>query len=164
MIDKLHTHEEWHLANCGGVNVLPSMTLIIEEVARALDDGLYYNKDVFERVTSRLHFTDELLKSGLDRVERGNVGMEIYYARHALQCERSRIADREAFERRAFKIGDTFKQIRLNSQKFSTATLTEVQGPHSIALHLKKRGTHNYWTCSVPARVLDTSITESMNK
>lgn len=82
-------------------------------VAEALDAGVFYTKDLVAKVVSEFDFTEEELSREINKVENGVVGMEIFYARQAVERDRSEAAEEAAGERLALEPGKTLPSIKL---------------------------------------------------
>jgi hypothetical protein len=64
------------------------MQELIDATRVALKSGLFYTCDVYQAVvdTMRHRLTPALLERGCGRVEHGDFGMEVYYARRYLEA------------------------------------------------------------------------------
>jgi len=77
--------EDWRGAN--GLDFKPTsrQQLVLDATQKALDKGLFYGVDVRAFVAQELEVPEETLALGTKRVEGGNFGMDVYYARQSLE-------------------------------------------------------------------------------
>ena len=101
------SYDRWH----GPID--PEMRQLVEVVAEVVDAGVFYSTDVHSAVTARYALSAEELQRGRGRVEGGEWGMEIYYARRQLDRERADAREREAFTRLALKPGQNVGAIEV---------------------------------------------------
>lgn len=122
------SHKRWN----SGV-ITDEMRSMIEAVAVAVDSGMFYNVDVFAAVAPQFGFTEEERAAGVGRVEGGEVGMEIYYARQQLKAERALAAQGAAAERLALHVGKNLGALHLHTGggkigNWRNATVEEIDG------------------------------------
>jgi hypothetical protein len=133
------------------------MQQLIDATQAAVDDGLKYADEVYASVVARMaaRLTPELLARGATRVERGNFGMEIYYARKyldALQLEQ-RLAD--AFEQLAAQPGMHLGPLIFLDQKQTSACYVVRVDDHSGLITVRgKRGRHEVQVESTALQIL----------
>lgn len=100
--------ERWNATN----PTTPDMQRMMDAVAAAIAAGLFYNSDVYTAVIPAFDFTAEELARG-PGVERGVVGMEIYYARKRLDEEAAARKEQEAFARLALQPGQNVGAVKM---------------------------------------------------
>lgn len=103
-------HRRW----AEGEPVTEDMAALKVAVAAVVDSGIHYTRDVYAAVVPQFEFTEEELARERGRVEHGVVGMEIYYARDAVQRERAAVAEQEARSRLALKEGDILPTMKIS--------------------------------------------------
>jgi len=96
----------------------PEMQALMDTVADALMQGLYYNVDVYAFVVERFDFTPEELQRDVGYVERGVVGMELYYARKRVDARKDAEDEAEARRHLALVAG-----MKLGELKFAAYSL-----------------------------------------
>jgi hypothetical protein len=84
-IDPKNLFDDWRLAKRRGFEPNPRQRLLMDAVARARKEGLYYTTEVSKRVAELVRF-DMSQNTGEQRVEGGDFGMDVYYARRALEA------------------------------------------------------------------------------
>jgi hypothetical protein len=78
---------------CESKDFLPdeSQKYIMNLVSESLDQGLFYNRDVFTHVENKIkNILPVDYQREIDQVEGGVLGMEIYYARKAVEAIKKR--------------------------------------------------------------------------
>ena len=65
----------------------PRQQLLMDAVAKALDDGAFYNKDVDDHVAKTLGVTKEQRARNSHNVEGGDFGYDVYHARRAVEAQ-----------------------------------------------------------------------------
>ena len=81
--------------------------------------------------------------------------MEVYLARRELEAERLSARNREAVGSGRVAIGTEFRDVTVNSQKFSRAKVVGVDAETGQAtIELTKRGSRRRWKCDVGAAAL----------
>jgi hypothetical protein len=84
-IDPKSLFDDWRMAKRRGFEPNPRQRLLIDAVARARKEGLFYTAEVSKRVAELVRF-DLSQNTGEQRVEGGDFGMDVYYARGALEA------------------------------------------------------------------------------
>ncbi len=127
------------------------MQRLMDAVAEAIDGGLFYTSDVFDAVAKSLgDYFEYPNDPEIRRVEGGVRGMEVYYARGALNARRERAANREAVK--LFAVGQKLKELRFGVSRYSTGEVVGVfRESGEVKLHLTKRGSRNRWEITVGA-------------
>jgi hypothetical protein len=114
---------------CESKEFLPdeSQKYIMDLVEESLNNGLFYNKDVFAQVESKIK---SILPSDYQReigqVEGGVLGMEIYYARKAVEAIKQQnksdeilnnlqLTEGKELGTLKFNDGRTFHQVKINN-------------------------------------------------
>lgn len=108
-------------------------------VSKALDAGLFYNRDVDAFVAKELGVTDEQRKVGADKVEGGAFGYDIYHARKAVEKARADKSNSDAGKRLGLKVGENIGKLRLQDGKIASAATVEAVSEKDVTL-IAKRG------------------------
>lgn len=135
------THKDWAGNQTRGFTPDERQQLVIEVVRRAIEDeGLYYTKDVYAFCVKQLIPTsDDLAKSAM-RVQGGEVGMDLYYARNYLDARKRIAKEDQAKDQLRPHVGMVLGTLTLQDLKRCTgAVITAVKG-HELTLQAK-RGT-----------------------
>ena len=126
------------------------MRQLIGVVAEIVDAGIFYTSDVHAAVTARYALSCDELRRGCNRVEGGDWGMEIYYARSQLDRERADAHERETFARLALQPGQIlgtievtcgyrmrrFRKVTVKSAEVGCVAVTGSAGGRSFGLTL----------------------------
>lgn len=81
--------------------------------------------------------------------------MEVYVARRELEAERLSARNREVVESGRITIGSEYRDVTVNSQKFSRAKVVGVEAATGkVSIELTKRGSRRRWKCDVDAAAL----------
>lgn len=141
-------HDKWVQIGNGRREPAPWDHALRRVVEMALDNGLFYNADVFEFVLKHIPVTESDLLIEKSRVERGSFGMEVYYCRKASETAREKAARIEAAK--GFSLGQVIKAVLVGGHRLSTVTLTSISADGFLAFAAKKRGSPREWngTCS----------------
>lgn len=110
-----------------------------DAVAKALDDGVFYNNQMTDRVAQALGVTDEQRQAGEKQVEGGAFGYDVYLARKEVEQERADKANREAKARLGLKVGENVGKLKLQDGKLASAATVETLGDTNLTL-IAKRG------------------------
>ena len=94
--------------------------LLMDAVAKALDDGAFYNSDVDEHVAKTLGVTLEQRARNSRGVEGGDFGYDVYNATRAVQAQRSNAKSREFAKALNLKPGDVLGTLVFNDGKVTT--------------------------------------------
>ncbi len=134
------------------------MQRLYDTVEKALDDGLFYTKDVYRVVTDSLGYYFEYPNDPeIGRIEGGIRGMEIYYARKAVKAHREQSKNRKASMH--IQCGQKLKDFRYNAITYSTALVENIDREKGmVTLFLIKRGSSNRWNVTVGASRLSDYI------
>lgn len=127
---------------------------MMDLVAEGLDAGIFYTSNMLEFIEGRL--ANQLpsdYKSRGPRVEGGVLGMEVYYARLAVEAKREHAIQMAAASK--IRIGDEIKQaeIRVNGKTSKwNGTVQEVDREYgNVKLSVSRRGDKNRYTLTIPA-------------
>lgn len=86
--------------------------------------------------------------------------MEVYLARRELEADRLSARNREAIESGRVAMGGEFRDVTVNSQKFSRAKVVGVDAEAGkVTIELTKRGSRRRWKCDVGAAALSPAPT-----
>ena len=77
------TYADWRRNQCREFAPDARQALAMSAVQQSLEEGLYYTCDVHARCRQLLPLTPEDAARGSGRVEGGEFGMDLYYARAA---------------------------------------------------------------------------------
>ena len=138
------------------------MQRLYDAVAEALAAGLFYTKDVDQKVTDILgEYFDYPDDPEINSVEGGLRGMEIYYARKAVEHHRSLAKDKQVCMQ--LQHGQRLKDFRYAATTYSSAVVEEIdQDSGRVKLFLTKRGSRNRWTLEIgAARLADHLIPDT---
>lgn len=148
--------------------------MMIDAVEKALLDSVFYTSDMYQRVTAELapYLTPELLKQGAERVENGDFGMDIYYARKAVEELLARNANTEALLKLVVSglliAGKKIKNFNYGSKRFSTITVNELDMSNGIVSFIGTvRGSSKRWGFSMggnDTRLLSALLTSVEDK
>ncbi|MDF9778968.1 hypothetical protein [Pseudomonas baetica] len=127
---------------------------MMDMVAAGLDAGIFYTSSMLEFIERRL--VNQLpsdYKSRGPRVEGGVLGMEVYYARRAVEAKREHAVQMAAVSK--IRIGDEIKQAEIfangKTSKWN-GTVQEVDSVYgSVKLNVSRRGDKNRYTVTIPA-------------
>jgi hypothetical protein len=121
--------DDWQRSKLADFEPTPRQKRVMDVVARALDDGLFYNNDVTERAAKELGATAEQRSVGVDRVQGGDFGMDVYYARQAVEAIRRREAEKRAKDAANFQAGEKLGTLIFNDGKqVRAAVIEKVEG------------------------------------
>ncbi len=99
--------------------------VVMDAVAAALDSGLFYSRELKDRVATDLGVSDEVRAKNRSNVEGGDFGYDVYYARKAVEARRElQSLDRET-ERASFKAGDKLGVLVFSDYKATKAVVVE---------------------------------------
>lgn len=137
---------------------------MVEAVRNAIHvNKLFYAGEVYDHVLAIFRaggwINEEDLSRGIKRVERGDFGMEVYYARQTM--ERWDEEDSVVSLKGHFLAGNVFKAIRMNGTRYSTAEVLEASDPFNIKVKLTKRGSRNRWHATINAHCLKAIVDQS---
>lgn len=93
---------------------------VIHAVQLALHEKLFYTKDVLAYVIKTLAISDEVCAVGKGKVEGGNVGMDVYYARDFVEASATHKAELAACARMGLAVGKKLGALVLSDHKRNT--------------------------------------------
>lgn len=114
---------------------------VVDAVQKALDAGNYFTKDVLAFCMQELQVTQEQAAVAVTRVEGGEVGMDLYYARKYLDKQRELQKAQAVLKLLQPRVGLQLGTIMFNDFKRITgAFITEVSGDGLSMTVQGKRG------------------------
>ena len=149
--------QRWHELECGRATPDADEQRLIDAVAAAVDSGLFYSDEVFTHVAAALGDwlppnaggPDDMTRS--IRTERGDNGMEVYYARRVLDRTRKLARDREIIDH--LTIGQEFKNlsfvVNYKRRKYTRGIVSALDRQHgtvSLAVIGRGRGANGIMT------------------
>ena len=131
---------------------------LMSKVRLAMQEGIFYDNDLRAAIVAQYDFTEEeLSRNDPPRVVGGVVGMEIYYARKAVEAE-----EKEAVETAARAALKPTPGMRLGMLKFSGCPLFKnciVESAEKGVTFLGTRGNKRYRVESTCANILHAQTT-----
>ena len=100
------------------INFIPddSQNFLMDLVAESLDQGLFYSRDIFGYVENKMK---DILpfdyQREIDQVENGVLGMEVYYARQAVEAMREQNKVNEVLNKLQLTEGKWLGTIKFNN-------------------------------------------------
>lgn len=113
-------NESWMAAQSPSFKPTSRQQLLMDAVAKALDDGAYYNNDVDDHVAKALGVTLEQRARNSRGVEGGDFGFDVYNARRAVEAQRSNAKSREFANALNLNPGDALGTLIFNDGKVTT--------------------------------------------
>lgn len=107
-------YKEWRRNECADFQQSGRQQIVMDAVRQALSEGLYYTNDVRPRVAQILGVTGDELSRGALRVEGGDFGMDVYYARQALEAQQRHTAIAKSAAEMRLKVGDVIGATMFN--------------------------------------------------
>ena len=84
--------ESWLAARSPSFKPTSRQQLLMDAVAKALDDGAFHNTDINEHVAKTLGVTTEQRARNSLNVQGGDFGYDVYNARHAVEGRGARLS------------------------------------------------------------------------
>lgn len=112
--------ESWMAAQSPSFKPTARQQLLMDAVAKALDDGAFYNSDVDEHVAKALGVTLEQRARNSRGVEGGDFGYDVYGASKAVEAQRSNAKSREFANALNLNPGDALGTLIFNDGKVTT--------------------------------------------
>jgi hypothetical protein len=118
-------YEEWLTYKAPELKPNLRQQLVMAAAARAIDAGLFYNVDVNAAVAADLGVTREQLARNTQKVDGGDFGYDVYFARGAVEAIRhqQRLVDTAAAL--ALRPGDKVGAIIFNDGKRTTGAVAQ---------------------------------------
>ena len=113
-------NESWMAAQSPSFKPTARQQLLMDAVAKALDDGAFYNRDVDEHVAKALGVTLEQRARNSHGVEGGDFGFDVYNASKAVEAQRGNAKSREFAKALNLKPGDLLGTLVFNDGKVTT--------------------------------------------
>lgn len=127
---------------------------MMDMVAEGLDSGISYTSHMLEIIERRL--ANQLppdYKSRGTSVEGGVLGMEIYYARLAVEAQREHAVQMAAVSK--IRLGDEIKQAEIHANGKTSkwnGVVQEINGEYgTVKLSASRRGDKQRYTITIPA-------------
>ena len=142
---------DWQKREMDGYVPTDRQMVVIAAVRAAVEAKLFYTSDVLAFAKTYLAITEEQAAVGTDRVEGGNFGMDLYYARDFLRAEEAHALDRSARDRLKLCVGKQLGTLVFNDMKRNTGmrvtstvdgklfTLTGKRGASTVILSCSAR-------------------------
>lgn len=111
------SYDAWRGCNADGFQPTPAQAEVMAAVRAARDSGLFYSDEVLARCLVTLGVPDDLAQVGRDRVEGGDVGMHVYYARGANDAADSWALEHKNAAKLRQRIGDKLGCIMFQDYK-----------------------------------------------
>lgn len=113
-------YDEW--ARNETVDFVPNerQQVVVQAVQVALDAGLYYTSDVLKHCTEALSLTPEQAAVGAQKVEGGNFGMDLFYARQYLDAKKRHEAEQRTWLQLSPILGKQLGTLTFNDYKRNT--------------------------------------------
>lgn len=130
-------NDQWRLCKSTAFEPTARQRLVMEAAERALDAGLFYNVDVNAAVAKDLGVTNEQLARNTERVDGGDFGFDVYYARSAVEAmryQRKLVATAQAL---AFQSGDKVGALIFNDGKRNTSMVVTKVDEAGIELEIE---------------------------
>lgn len=122
-------HNEWHMNQTRQFVPNPRQQLVMNAVGQALDDGLFYTEEVLAGVVTLLNIPESVCQIQTTNVENGDLGMDVYYARRAVEAQRQFKREDEDAKRLNLVVGDKLGVLVNNTLKrFNACKVTSVNG------------------------------------
>ena len=148
-------YADWNLRQSREFVPDARQALAMSTVQQCLDEGLYYNDDVYARCRQLLPLTPEDAARGIGRVEGGEFGMDLYYARAALDARAGFAADDAAILEMSPKVGQSLTHLMFNDGKLIRAVkITAVSDDSRGVTFTGKRGALTVGASYTPRQLL----------
>ena len=148
-------YTDWRLNHSREFTPDARQALAMSAVQQCLDEGLFYTKDVRARCLQLLPVTPEDAARGIGNVEGGDFGMDMYYARRALDARAGFAADDAAILEMSPKVGQSLAHLRFNDGKLIRAVkITAVSDDCRSVTITGKRGATTVGASYTPCQLL----------
>ena len=102
--------------------------MLMDVYNEAKQAGLFYTVDVLKFALERLEVTPEVAAIGADRVEGGDFGMDMYYARDAVDCANARASRKADLALIAPAIGMKLGSLMINYKRTNACVVSFLDG------------------------------------
>lgn len=152
------SHEEWQ--GCEQEDYVPTARQlpITQAVCVSLNYGLFYSSDVLARVIELMAIPDEVTSSRRERVEGGELGMDVYYARKFVERQATYAAERAAAAKMKLVPGLKIGTLRFNDGTRCTSMVINGISSEGWSYRLTGKRGKNEVTYQVSALSLMRSI------
>lgn len=146
-------YDEWSGHQARGFAPSPRQALVMAAAARAIDAGLFYNTEVNAAVAADLEVQADQLARNTQKVESGDFGYDVYFARQAVESQRFHEKLSAEASRLGIRAGEKIGTLMFNDYKrTSGVVVTEVcDGGRSVTLEGKRGAKSVRLTCHVLA-------------
>lgn len=133
--------ESWMAAQSPSFKPTARQQLLMDAVAKALDDGAFRSRDLEDRVAQTLGVTPEQRARNSHNVDGGDFGYDVYGARKAVEAQRESAKSREFSDALSLKPGDALGTLVFNDGKVTTGVkVVSLNESGLIATITGKRG------------------------
>lgn len=132
-------YEEWLTHKSPAFRPTPRQQLVMAAAARAMDAGLFYNVDVNAAVAADLGVTREQLARNTQRVDGGDFGYDVYFARGAVAAIRYQQKLVDTAAALALRPGDEIGALIFNDGKRTTGAVVESVEADGLNLVIKAK-------------------------
>lgn len=140
----------WRDIRAGKIEMDDEDKAFTEAVKAALAAGLYYNNQVKDYCANLLHPTEWEISPKISGTEGGLFGYAIFHAREEIDFQKA-LQERKVHASK-LTIGQTIKDVRLDSHKFSSLQILEINHETGwVTFIARKRGSPRLWNGSAPA-------------
>lgn len=146
-------YDEWSGHQARGFAPSPRQALVMAAAARAIDAGLFYNTEVKAAVAADLQVQADQLARNTQKVESGDFGYDVYFARQAVESQRFHEKLSAEASRLGLRAGENIGTLMFNDYKrTSGVVVAEVSdGGRSVTLEGKRGAKSVRLTCNVLA-------------
>lgn len=142
--------------------------LVVEAVREALAAGMYYTSDVFAFCAKLLGVTAEQAQVQAKKVENGEVGMDVYYARDYLRARERFAAEDANLAKLKPHVGQSLGTLMFNDYKRNTGcTVTAVSDDgRGITVEAKRGKVTVQFDCDASqiAKAMDRAAEQGLRK
>lgn len=112
--------------------------VVMDAVARAIDNEAFYNKDIIAAVAKDLNVDQATLQRNTKGTENGEFGTDVYYASRAVHARRLRTEEGSARAAIELQSGDTIGTLLVNGKRTTGITVDEIKPDGTIVVHGKR--------------------------
>ena len=110
-------HASWRLSECSLFQPTHHQTVLMDATRQALEEGLFYNIDVDNRVAELLQITHEQRAINTTNVCGGDFGYDVYFAQKAVRSQDSIKENNNILNQMSLKPGDVIGTLIFNDNK-----------------------------------------------